>query len=713
MVEYKIGVGDILTLDEIEYRVIYITMEDIVLCEMNRDTLFITSMAIPAFEKLLEDNRLSFRHDDEAKVVDVSKLSLSASVDFEIRQSIVNEVTINYGPDFMALMGKKHKDDLSKLREEFNVDKKTFQRIIRRYLQSGMSEMSLLNKPRGSKERNYKKKPGYKGKYGEVSQYIITKEAEANFQTALDWYKSGRERSYRKAYDKMNGEFYSIKRLDNGVYSSTLLPITERPSYRQFYYWCHNHLPADEMMKIKTSQREFRNNNRLLKGDASWNAVAPGELVLVDALEVDTSLISLIDYGQTVGRPIVYGMRDAVTHAVVAVSVSFENNSTLGWTNLMLNLCEDKKELCEKYGIKVDNIDKVWPSNFIPHTMLSDHGSDFKSAKVKSILNSLNITRGLAPAAMGSMKGLIEQWFHQIHADLLSHLEGHGMITERYDSKHHQQATLTITEFTKMLYIHLIAYNQKHMDDFKPTDEMMNDNIDATPMVLWEYLCRKKGSPRPIPNKLDYMFKFLYKVTAKINKSCIIFPKYDLRYLDPSDHDLIVRMVSLGNKKANLEIMYDPRDNSRIYYLDSSNNVHTAELLDIPWMQSVKGRTFKEMENYDTARKEANAGARQRNDQIGADVFAAEENIVQTSAEERKEIKPTKENLQKKREEERQRINQEQSLVDKIENEKADSTGKIEAPKPVDTIKKEKPVLEHKTEDEIDRAYYEALEDLF
>lgn len=720
MVEYKLAIGDILTLDSIEYRIIHITMEEIVLCEMNIETLFISTVNFDAFNKLLEDGKVMLKHEEVSKVVDTSKLSLPASVDFEMRSDIVRKVTENYGPDFTGLMSRKHKTDLLELREKYNIDKKSFLRIIRRYLQSGLSETSLLNLPRGSKDRDYKSKPGSKGKYGAVSQYIVTEETVRNFQSALDWYKSGRERSFRKAYDKMNGEYYSVKNLKDGVYTCTLLPLTERPSYKQFYYWCHNNLPADEKMKIKTSRREFRNNNRLLTGDASWNAVAPGELVLVDALEVDTSLISLVDYGQTVGRPIVYGMRDAVTHAVVAVSVSYENNSTLGWSNLMLNLCEDKKELCERYGIKVDNIEKVWPSNFLPHTMLSDHGADFKSLKVKKILSSLNVTRDLAPVATGSMKGLIEQWFHQIHADLLSHLEGHGMITGRYDSKHHQQATLTITEFTKMLYIHLIAYNQKHMDDFKPTSEMMEDKIDATPMVLWEYLCRRKGSPRPIPNKLDYMFKFLSTTTAKINKSCIIFPKYGLRYLDPSDHDLIVRMVALGPKKANLEIMYDPRDTSKVYYLDKDNNVHTAELLDIPWMQSLKGCTFKEVENYDTSRKEANAEARQRNEQIATDVFSAEEKIVQTAAQERRDNKPTADNLLSAREDERARVNREQSLVNKIEAEKAPERKEIEQPatvKTADTDKADKvrksDGFEPKTEEEIDRAYMEALEDLF
>ncbi len=179
-------------------------------------------------------------------------------------------------------------------------------------------------------------------------------------------------------------------------------------------------------------------------------------------------------------------------------------------------------------------------------------------------------------------------------------------------------------------------------------------------------------------------------------------------------------MVALGPKKANLEIMYDPRDTSKVYYLDKDNNVHTAELLDIPWMQSLKGCTFKEVENYDTSRKEANAEARQRNEQIAADVFSAEEKIVQTAAQERKDNKPTADNLLSAREDERARVNREQSLVNKIEAEKAPEIKEIEQPatvKTADTDKADKgmksDVFEPKTEEEIDRAYMEALEDLF
>ena len=117
-------------------------------------------------------------------------------------------------------------------------------------------------------------------------------------------------------------------------------------------------------------------------------------MVEIDACEVDISLVSSLDNNKTIGRPIVYFMIDVYTRLILAVSVAFDNNSILGVTNLFINLSDDKKKYCAKYGIEYDN-DKIWPSNIIPRRLRVDRGSEFKSKEFDRICNELGIEKQL------------------------------------------------------------------------------------------------------------------------------------------------------------------------------------------------------------------------------------------------------------------------------------------------------------------------------
>ena len=48
-----------------------------------------------------------------------------------------------------------------------------------------------------------------------------------------------------------------------------------------------------------------------------------------------------------------YVMLDLYTRLIVAVSIGFDNNSVLGFTNCLMNLADDKVEYCKKYGLTI------------------------------------------------------------------------------------------------------------------------------------------------------------------------------------------------------------------------------------------------------------------------------------------------------------------------------------------------------------------------
>ena len=705
MKEVVLQVGDILQIDDRLYRVLHIFFPSIILCQMNIQKLYVAEYDLQAIRTGVLNGDINVITDNDNQIVDTSKLSQKGLKAYQTKSNIAKDIVKSYGPTFLGLMGKKHKEPISEILQRYDVKSKYVWKVCREYLQSGMKETSLLYKKRsGSGDPLIGKKRGAKGDLGIAAGCPLTDEVIEAFEFGFNFYTSGRSKSYHAAYDKMNNRFFFHDVVEDGKVSSRLLPMDKRPTFRQFYYYCHKQLSAEDMDAIKTSRREQRNDKRLLLSEDVANVEAPGEKVEADSLEVDLSLISIVNDAtqQTIGRPIVYCMRDVLTHAIVAFSVSLENNSFLGYTNLFLNLGEDKKEFCAKYGIDLFD-ERLFPSNFLPIDFFSDYGPDYKSDAAEKLCNVLGINRHFSPPGTGSMKPMIEQWFHQIHTMINPYTEGAGQIQKRKDSQHHKQATLTVYDFTRMLLICVLSYNQKHMDRYKPRVCEIRDGVDPTPSILWQYYCKTKGCPRPITDRVDYLYKLLVPKQAKIDKQGIHFE--GLTYINLNDEDLLSVMYRAQDKKRPLSVRYDPRDNSRIYYIDSGGKMVFAELnRGLAWQRDLEGLTFKETRDYFKNISINNKKARQRNEEIDSMRGALIEDMVETA----KANSPTyaeTANMREAREREKQTLNKMDTITRRIDREKAKAIGEnpdnerriedkksepAEAVKPVEGITEEK-----------------------
>ena len=63
----------------------------------------------------------------------------------------------------------------------------------------------------------------------------MTAKVLEEFKEALEYYKSGRVKTFRGAFSYMNVKHYYDGPIIGGVDLSKLLPETQRPTYRQFY----------------------------------------------------------------------------------------------------------------------------------------------------------------------------------------------------------------------------------------------------------------------------------------------------------------------------------------------------------------------------------------------------------------------------------------------------------------------------------------------
>lgn len=289
----------------------------------------------------------------------------------------------------------------------------------------------------------------------------------------------------------------------------------------------------------------------------------------MDEVEMDVSLISEIDPSKVVGRPIVHAMVDVYSRMITAISVSLDNNSVLGFTNCLLNLGEDNKQLCRRFGLEIK--DGLWDINVLPNRIRSDRGVEYRSYEVKRICNELNITLELTPPAMGSLKGQVEQLFHQYHSFQNDLLEGKGLITKRHDSNHHKHAVLTLEDIWVFVINQTIAHNMRVLKDYPLTKDMIQRGVHPVPLEIWKYGCELYGAPKPITNLDQFEYTLRREVKASITRKGIEWNGLYYTAEDAWLGELITKSSLRSSTPLNCRL--DERDVGSLWYINDNRIV--------------------------------------------------------------------------------------------------------------------------------------------
>ena len=648
-----------------KYRVIAIWNDEVTLCQLEVSTLVLQLMDYKLLFSLVEMGRLQIAH-EERFVFNKNTLPIAALSKFEERQKIMNEVVDLYGPQFMELSGHKTKDSLNSIIKKYNIARNTFWRMCLTYLQSGMQPYSLVDTryfgTNTGKNYVYETKTGRPTEYLSNTGIVITSEIQSYFDEALKSFKSGRYTTIKDAFDKMNILHFTKTEIINGIPSVTLLPEGQRPTFRQFSYYFSKHLTKQEKDLIKTSALEQHNNQRLIISDTLYGVQGPGDMVEIDACEADISLVSVVDPTKTVGRPIVYFMIDVYSRIILAASIAFDNNSILGLTSLFLNLADNKQEYCKRYGISYEN-DKIWPSNIIPKRVRVDRGAEFRGKEFERICDELNIERIVVLPGQGSLKGIVEQSFRQLHLSQNPHLEGHGLISKRHDSDHHRSATLNIEEYTKMVIGFILTHNQKSLATYPLTQDMILKRIKPIPALIWEYGLQSY-SPRQITAYEQYLFNLMTPIKAKVSRKGISYK--GLWYINFDDRDLNTDMYNAGNKRIPFDARMDMRNVGFIYYL-RNNRLVTASLNPLlNGNAEYMGLTMKEYNDFKQGKQALLMEGRISNEELSAFTYSLNETIVEAAE---KPGLPSPKNMRETREIEKQKKVKSNQIKDRLSND--------------------------------------------
>ena len=671
--------GNIITDKETgtRYRIIYVSVKNLVLCEIDITKFVLISMSYMQLVDFIQEHNFTIS-DDKGLVFDENNLSENIKTKYIRNRDMMNEIVAAYGPTFLGLSGKKPKKRLYEILEKYNCSSSTFWRLCVKYFQSGMKTYTLVDGKTWSNVKGKELKRNVKsGKHSEYveSGIVVNDKVREQFEDALNHYKKGRAKSFRSAFDWMNYKYYSETKIINGATTVGLMPESQRPTYNQFYYYCSKHITEQEKDLIKTSAAEQRNNKRLLTSDSLHGVYGPGDMVEIDACEADVSLVSSADSNKTIGRPIVYFMIDVYTRAIIAMSVAFDNNSILGVTNLFLNLADNKKEYCSRFGMGFDD-DAIWPSNIKPRRVRVDRGSEFKSKEFIRICNELGIELQIVSGASGSLKGVVEQSFHQMHSRQNEHLEDNGLIEKRYDSNHHKEATLNIEQYTKMVINFVLMHNQQYDKTYPLTKEMMDKRIQPIPAALWAYGAQKIA-PSRIPDKDQYLYTLMTPIKAKLSRRGISYN--GLWYLPKDDKKLTKDMFRAGTKKVPFEARMDKRSVNDIYYIRNGNLMKASLNEMITGNADFADLTEKEWNDYRKGKSQLDAKGRIQNEDLSAFNYSVNQEIVESA---QKNTYSDKKNMRVTRELEKQKVSRENNIAQRLQDEDTKVLPEKPNPKP-------------------------------
>lgn len=506
-------------------------------------------------------------HEKIDHVVEESQLTKTQLEKYSRNKLIIQEVTEQYGPDFLGLSEVTPKSFYLGIEEKYGLKRKGLDSLISKYLKSGCDEISLV--PVTSRKSSVKAE--YDASKNNGSGLVLNDNDLSCIEEGIRMYKNNPSLSIPKAYDLMLALYYVDTETGN-------LPL-EYPSFEQFKRRLYATTTKKERDISKTSAAQVRNNKRVLNSGSSFNVEGPGDLVEVDAVELPIYLVSEANPQEIVGQPVLYTMIDVYSRIVMAISLSFDNNSEIALSSLFLNLSENKLEFCEKYGLFMEQND-FWPSEVLPVRIRFDRGADMKSKFILDVCTRLNISRELVSGASGSLKGVIEGFNNELQLSIKGSLYKCGWITDRYEDKPKQTACLTLHDLTKLLIPIILRHNSNTLKNYRLPRDAVKAGIKARPIELWNYGISKYGSPRPILNKSQYCYDLLKKAQgAYIDRQGIHFEK--LRYSVLDDQKLLNLAYKTQRKREPIECRYDPRSVNCLYMVED-NQIVKLPLSELP-----------------------------------------------------------------------------------------------------------------------------------
>lgn len=586
----QMQVGDVVQMPDGPYRILVMTANCGIFIQMNTTRLNILRLSMEFIKYQISMGAIK-NTDWAEKEYLVKDLTDEEMEEVNRKAAAIERMLQRLYPEWERIQSKETKPEFKDLMQELGRSKAVTHRKIRVYLQSGRNRYSLVDGRKGETNRKNEYKVGDSVR-GHGDKTVANDERlEEIFQDGYQYFLKGKEAgvSLKSAYRYLVGKHYMTQEYVDGALVQKMLPLVEIPTYKRFWTYCKKQGGENGIIPLKMSAKERRNNARLLQGNSQSGCAGPGHIVEVDEVEIDMINVSTRDSRQVVGRAVMYLAIDVYSCCIVGCWVDYANNSFVGITNLLMALFFDGREQYERYGLTAPT--EVCPMGFIPQELRTDHGAEYTSEDMRRVGREIGMNIVLAPPATGSMKGLVEQSFHQFQELMRSAAGGTGIIMKKHDSRHYETACTDLDDIRRMAYRFVIYFNQHKRDGYPLTKEMIQADVPPIPASIWRYGCEYLMTPRWLTESTKKTAFFALLKTDRKFQISRRGVTYRGLFYENGEQWLLEKMWKTGKKREVLPgVRYDPRSINSVYLMEDGA-LHIIPLNEIREEQ----RTFRDM----------------------------------------------------------------------------------------------------------------------
>lgn len=484
---------------------------------------------------------------------------------------------------------------------------RTLQKDLRRYWMRGQTNLALLpdfqkcgNPQSESAPLKGTTSTGHRGRHSkryETFQIGLEDAAKLRAVIESDYLKDSRH-TIADAYLTLIQKHYQFQ---DGNQQSFVNPPGERPSLRQFSYFLKNNYNIETRLRSRHGDSDYEREHRKKVGTILADCLGVGHFYEIDSTIGDIYLVSSHDPNKIIGKPTIYLIIDRKSRLIVGFYFGLENASWVGAMQAISSISEDKRGLCERYGVVYNEAD--WPAHQVfPSSFLADRG-DMIAFDSSNIVSGIHSTVINLPARRPDYKPVVECSFRQTHHTLHATAPAYdppANATRRQGKRYDKDACLTTTDFGNLMLNAIIRHNRRSIKGYDLSPNELMDDVTPNPIELWNHgVLTRSGLLR------TYGADFVQRALLPRAKGVVTEHGLEFKGCFYSCAEAINQkwFEHARRKRSNVEVSFDPRlvDSILVCLAGSTQEPFVATLTTRS--QAYTGMSFGEVAFYAELKK--------------------------------------------------------------------------------------------------------------
>ena len=381
------------------------------------------------------------------------------------------------------------------------------------------------------------------------------------------------KRIFRAALDKhyLNRKEFTFDHAYNEVLIAYGVPLpceagdlNDVPTIEQFRYFFKKEHHPPEVAKRRKGEANHAKDDRPLLNTSTAEVAGPGSRYQIDATVADAYLVSEQDPGRIICRPTLYFVVDVFSRAIVGMHVGLEPASWAAAASALGNAVRDKVAYCAGFGVEIEPRD--WPMSGLPEVVLGDRG-EMLSRQVETLCHAFNVEIENTPPHRPDWKGVVERKFKTVQTAMKPFTPGYvdnkPRGRKRQGTDPRVGARLTLREFTRMLILIVLHYNNHHaLSSYDPDGDMPAD-LPHVPADLWDWgIENRTGRLRAAPDAELLRVNLLPHTEAAVTRNGLRLFHCDYTCQRGAAEDWFDRNFK---GPETLEVAYDPLSVNEVY----------------------------------------------------------------------------------------------------------------------------------------------------